>query len=267
MKKLLGFAYITIKENVRRRSFYGVALAYFLSLLFARVVTDFSLQDLTKFLIDFSYSFLTFFLIVSTLFITTDTMSKDMEKKAVYTILSKGISREYYVLGRAFSFFVFTFLLTLVLGTMFLISAKGFNISIPTAYKKDILIAPGLIVLIVLWAKLFSLSTIVLFLSSFMRTFFLVFLASVVIYTSGSSIESLYYFITFNEDKVSPLVVYSIKLLFYILPNFSTLGPDVILGTEKLNGESILVDLMKSLTYSGFLVGLSMFVFRKRELL
>ncbi|RLJ70990.1 hypothetical protein BCF55_1279 [Hydrogenivirga caldilitoris] len=266
MNRLLGFAYITVKENVRRKSFYGVAIVYFLSLLFARVLTEFSLQDLTKFLTDFSYSFLTFFLVVSTLFITTDVMAKDIEKKAIYTIISKGISRDGYVVGRAFSFLVFTLILTAVLGFLFLVSVKGLNVYIPDAYKKEVLLIQGLVVIAVLWVKLFSLSTVVIFFSSFMSTFFLVFLASVVIYLAGSSIENLYYFITFNEGKVSPLVAYAVKILFYALPNFSTLGVDVILGTEPLKVGRVVLELLKSLTYSGFLLGLSMLVFRRREL-
>ena len=267
MKRLLGFGYITVRENVRRKSFYGISIAYLLSIRSARVLTDFSLQDLTKFMVDFSYSFLSFFLVVSTLFIATDVMAKDIEKKAVYTILSKGISREGYILGRSFGFLVFSFLFTLFLGTVFLASLKVLNVTIPEAYRKGILIAPGILVLLILWVKLFLLSTVVLFFSSFMSTFFLVFLASVVVYIAGSSVESLYYFITFNEDKVSTLVAYAVKLLFYTVPSFSSLGPDVILGTESVNGKRVLLELIRSIVYSGFLVSLSALLFRRRELI
>lgn len=266
MTKFFGFGYITVKENLRRKSLYGVSLAYILSILFARILADFSLQDLTKFMVDFSYSFLSFFLVVSIIFIATDVMSKDLDKKAVYMILSKGISRESYIIGRSFGFLLFSFIFTFLLGIIFVLFLKILNTTILEMHKKDILLVPSIIVLIVLWVKLFLLSTVILFFSSFMSTFFLVFLASIVVYVTGSSVESLYYFVTFSGDKVSPFVVYTVKFLFYALPNFSSLGSDVMLGTEAIDLKRVIFEFSKAVTYSGFLISSSALLFKRREL-
>jgi len=126
LNHLIGFAYITIKENIKRKSLYGITLIYVLLLLFARFLAEFSLQDFTKFMIDFSYSFLSFFLTIVILFMTTDIMSKDIEKKTIYIILSKGISRSSYIIGRSFSLFILSLLITTLLGTIFMLHGYTF---------------------------------------------------------------------------------------------------------------------------------------------
>ncbi len=262
---LIGFAYITIKENVRKRSFYGVVIAYLLALIFSRVLTEFSLQDPSKVLLDFSYMFLTFLLFLSVLFIATDTMSKDIEKRSVYLILSKGISREAYVLGRSFGFLVFTLFLVLILGSLFLLGSWIINTFSVEVFRKEVDISAGLIVLLSVWVKVFLLSLVVLFFSTFMTNFFLVFLTSVVVLIAGSSVENLYHFVHIEEERVSPLIKYLITSLFYILPSFSSPGPDVILGLESIDLRHLTLDILKAVVYAGFLVSLSSFIFGRRE--
>ena len=261
-----GFAYITIKENVRKWGFYGVLIVYMASIIFSRLLMEFALQDLTKFLVDLAFSFMSFFLVLSTLFISTDVMNKDFEKKSIYIILSKGISRESYIFGRAFGFLVFTLVLTLTLGFIFLVFVKGFNTGIEQNYQKDIYILPTLVLLFILWLKAFLLSSIVIFFSSFMVTPFLIFLSSVVIYIAGSSIENLYYFVMLNEDKVSLLVKVVISILFYALPSFSSPGADLLIGMEKLALNRFILDVTKAILYSLMLLSVSVLILHKREL-
>jgi len=266
MKFVWGFAYITLKENVRRWSFYGVALAYLLSLVFARILMEFSLQDLTKFFFDIAFSFLSFFVITSTLFLSTDIMTKDFEKKAIFTILSKGLSRNKYILGRAIGLTFFTLILTFLLGAMFGVFSELINTSISDNYRKDIVFPLLVLAIFHLWIKASLLSIVVLFFASFMVTPFLIFLASVVVYIAGSSVENLYYFVTFNEDKVSPIVKTGITVLFYAFPNFSVLNPDIMLGMEKLDVVKLGLDLLKTLIYGCTLLTASMLLFNKREI-
>ncbi len=266
MKRWWGFVYITIRENIRRKSLYSLVGAYTGSLLLARVLMEFSLQDVTKLFVDFAYSFLVFFLVVSVLFLTADAVVKDMEKKVLYVILSKGVSRDFYVAGRAFSFLFLSFLVVALLGTVFVVFTQLVSASVPPTYSKEVSVTAAVVVLSVMWAKLFLLSTVVLFLSSLATTPFLIFLGSVSIYLAGSSIESLYYFTTVEQEKVDPLFRTVISVLFYVLPSFSSPGPDVILGTESIGWTRVLLDLLKTVSYSLFLVVCSVLLFRRREL-
>ncbi|MDQ7083224.1 MAG: hypothetical protein Q9N34_10010 [Aquificota bacterium] len=252
MGMLMGFAYITLKENVRRRSFYGVVLAYLLTLVFSRILTEFSLQDPSKVLLDFTHTFLTFLVFLSVLFITTDTFSKDIEKKGVYLILAKGVSRESYVLGRSFGLVVFSLVLVLILGTIFLFGSWLLNLLSLGVFRKEIHIGAGLLVLLSLWVKASLISLVVVFFSTFMSNFFLVFLASVVVLMAGSSIENLYYFVHLEEDRISPVIRYLITFMFYTLPSFSSPGPDVVLGIEGVDLDHFALDLLKAVLYGDF---------------
>jgi len=267
LRTLLGFAYITLKENARRRSFYGVVVAYLITLVFSRILMEFSLQDPTKMLLDFTFSFFSFLLTLSVLFIATDVMAKDLEKKSVYILLAKGISREGYVWGRAFGFLVFTLLLSFLLGVLFLVGTKLLNLSVPQSFRKEIDLIYGFLIVSVLWIKVFLLSTVVLFFSTFMTNFFLVFLVSVVVFIAGSSVENLYYFVNVEKDRIAPLVRQAVTFLFYILPSFSSPGPDAVLGTGKLQIGSLLIDLSKAITYALFLTASGSLLFRRRELM
>ncbi len=266
MRFLLGFAYITLKENVRRKSFYGVVVVYLVSLIFSRILMEFSLQDPSKVLADYTYSFLSLFLFLSVLFIATDTMAKDIEKKSVYLVLSKGITRDAYIFGRMFGFLVFTLALVSLLGLIFLVGLWVLNDLTVGVFRKEVHIAGGLVVLLSLWVKIFLLSTVVLFLSTFMSNFFLVFLVSVVVLIAGSSVENLYHFVNVEKERISAVVRYTVTFLFYVLPSFSSPGPDVVLGLQKVDSRHVSLDLLKAVAYSGFLTVTGALIFRKREL-
>ncbi len=266
VRQAIGFSYITVKENIRRWGFYGTIIAFTVSLAFSRVLAEFSLQDLTKTMVDTSYSFLSLFMVVFTLFISIDVLSKDLDKKIIYVILSKGISREAYVYSRALSLLVVLFILSFALGSIFILFLEVSNYSIPPAYRKDIDVLFAIVSVLILWIKMFSLSCVVVFLSSLITNFLLVFLSAVVLYVAGSSVENLYYFVYQQGDKISPTVKFLITIVFYISPNFSSIGPDLILGLDNVNWLRISLDVMKTISFSLMLVIIAALFFRRREL-
>ncbi|HIC97809.1 MAG TPA: hypothetical protein EYP11_05375 [Aquificaceae bacterium] len=257
MRFALALSYITLLESLRKRTFYGVFGTLCVFLFLSSALAGFSLQDNLKPIVDMGYSSLSLVMVVATLFLSTDIMGEDLRRGGIYTVLSVGVSRSVYIFARALSLFTVVLLLTAVLGGTFLLflSLVAGVGSLPA----------GLLALSVLAFKMWVLSCIVLFLSSFLKNFFLVFLGGVAVYWAGSSIESLYYFVSM-EEELPPYGKLSVKVLFFLLPSFSSIGPDVILGLEKVEPLPTVLDLIKALFYALSLILGASLIFEKREL-
>ncbi len=83
---------------------------------------------------------------------------------------------------------------------------------------------------------------------------------------AGSSVENIYFFVEIYKDKFSEFTLLTVKILFYILPNMSSLSSDIILGIEDFSLGRFTFDLLKSVTYIALLIILSGLIFKRRQL-
>jgi len=261
-----AFVYLVFKENVKRKAFYGTLILFLLTLAISRLLMSFALQDLTKSFVDFSFAFLKFFIMFIALFVTADIMSDDLKKRTVYILLSKNITREEYIYGRFIGILVLLLVSVAVLSTITLFAAYINNLTVPPSYKKDILFINIIPFALSLWIKGLLLSSIVIFFFSFLDSYILIIFSSLIVYMAGSSVENIYYFVELYSDKFSAVTRHAVTLLFYLLPNMSSLSSDILLGLVKLNIWKFLFDSAKSVSYIALLILLSGYIFRRRDL-
>ncbi len=266
MGYIKAFIYLTIKETLGRKSFSAVVFLFIFSLFLSRIFMDFALQDLTKSFVDFSFSFLKFFIFFIALFVTADIFVNDIKKKTIYIILSKKLAREQYIVGR-FVGIAFVLAITVTFLTLFcFFFAYVNNFFIPPAYKKPLILFNVLPFIISLWIKSILVSAVVIFFFSFLENAIVILFSSVVIYMAGSSVENIYFFVEIYKEKFSEFTLVTVKILFYLLPNISSLSSDIILGIEKLSVERFLFDILKSLSYTALLLILSGIIFKRKQL-
>ncbi len=266
MSYIKAFTYLTIKEIFNKKSFLGIIILFIFSIFLSRIFMDFALQDLTKSFVDFSFSFLKFFIFFISLFLTADIFLNDIKRKTIYIILSKKLSREQYIIGR-FSGIAISLGLVVVFLTLFcFFFAYVNNFFIPKAYAKPLILENVIPFTFHLYIKAILLASVVCFFFSFLENSIVILFSSIVIYMAGSSIENIYFFIEMYKDKFSELAKISVKVLFYTLPNMSALSSDTLIGIERLNIPKLTFDVIKTLSYTALLLLLSGIIFKRRQL-
>lgn len=100
MEKILTVAHNTFREAVRDRILYGFLFFALCLILFSLVIGQLSLHEEVRATIDIGLAGISFFSVLMAVFLGITLLHKEIEKRTLYTILSRPISRPAYVLGK-----------------------------------------------------------------------------------------------------------------------------------------------------------------------
>ncbi len=101
MKPIAVIAYNAFKETIRDKVLYGIAGFSALYIVFAVLLSKVALQDITI-LKSFGLAGIYLFGSVVTVFLGASIISKEIERRTLYFVLSKPVSRVQFVLGKFF---------------------------------------------------------------------------------------------------------------------------------------------------------------------
>jgi len=248
-----GIAVNTFKESARSKVFY---LLIFFGILFAlssKLISFLTLGDAMKVLKDTGLAAINFFCVLIAIFTGINLVYKEIEKKTIYNILSKPVTRDEFIIGK-FLGLGLTMLTALgaMAGIFFLfvaLSGGGLDLGIALYF-------------LMLLLELLVIVAISLLFSSF-TTPILSFIFTVSLYLIGHVMW------TFNEFK-SYLKIPAWKaftqVIYYLLPNLDkfNIKNEVVLGTA-LDPWTLLFSVLYALAYILALLALAMLIFRKRE--
>ncbi len=114
MRQIKTLSFATFKEGVRSRQFLSVVVFAILMLLSALVMSEMSFSERTKIVEDVGLSFIVLFGLVVTLYVGMELIYKEIDRRTIYIILSKPVSRKSFIIGKYFG------LLMLILAHLFL---------------------------------------------------------------------------------------------------------------------------------------------------
>ena len=248
-----GIAVNTFKESARSKVFY---LLIFFGILFAlssKLISFLTIGDAMKVLKDTGLAAINFFCVLIAIFTGINLVYKEIEKKTIYNILSKPVTRDEFIIGK-FLGLGLTMLTALgaMAGIFFLfvaLSGGGLDLGIALYF-------------LMLLLELLVIVAISLLFSSF-TTPILSFIFTVSLYLIGHVMW------TFNEFK-SYLKIPAWKaftqVIYYLLPNLDkfNIKNEVVLGTA-LDPWTLLFSVLYALAYILALLALAMLIFRKRE--
>ena len=107
----------TFKEAIRNRFLY---LLFFLGVFFALssyIISLLSIGGEEKILMDVGLAAINFFSVLIAVFTGINLVYKEIDKKTVFNVLSKPVSREYFIIGK-FLGLAYTMFITLLLMAM-----------------------------------------------------------------------------------------------------------------------------------------------------
>ena len=248
-----GIAVNTFRESARNKMFYLLVFFGILFALSSKLVSFLTIGDAMKVLKDTGLAAINFFCVLIAIFTGINLVYKEIEKKTVFNILSKPVSRDEFIIGK---FLGLALTMLTALGAMAIIffafvalSGGGFDWGI-------------LLYFFMLGLELLVITAISLLFSSF-TTPILSFIFTVSLYLIGHIMW------TFNEFKALlqvPAWKALLQALYYLLPNLDkfNIKNEVVLGTA-LNPWTLLFSVLYALAYIAALLALTMLIFRKRE--
>ncbi|MBX7245423.1 MAG: ABC transporter permease [Candidatus Sumerlaeaceae bacterium] len=106
MGKILAIALNTFKEAVRNKVLYFLLIFALLIMGFSSVISDLSIAAPEKMVIDLGLGAIDFFGFLISVFVGIYLIYNEMERKTIYTIVSKPIDRQQFILGKYFGLLI-----------------------------------------------------------------------------------------------------------------------------------------------------------------
>ena len=119
--KIKAIALNTFKEAMRDRILYLLLFIALISLVFSRLLALITVGDRLKIITDVGLASLSFFGALMAILMGTGLVYKEIDKKTIYTLLSKPIHRYQFLLGKFFGLILTLFVMLFLMSVIFII--------------------------------------------------------------------------------------------------------------------------------------------------
>ncbi|MCW7754190.1 ABC transporter permease subunit [Desulfobotulus sp. H1] len=265
MKALAG---ITFKEGVRDRALYGIFIFSFSVMILGLAVLSFFGQNMDKVASDFMLSALTFAGLLISFFISPQLVAKDLERKTIYVLLAKPISRFDYILGKYAGILLLITVATVILAFFAMVGMFLANFFY-SSFFQNFRVDAFLLAILGEWLVFALINAIVIFFASFSSSGFLTLLFSVSIYIVGENIETVYRYLQTATEAVplSSPVLLIIEISRYVFPNMALFDLKAQAAHGILVPFSYVVSISAyAASYIAILLFMASFFFKRREL-
>ena len=246
----------TFKESVREKVLYNL-VAFALLLIGAAILFgSISVGVEQIILITLGLTSISVFGLLIAIFIGIDLVSKEIERRTIYNILSKPVSRPEFILGKYLGL-----LLTLFVNTA--IMTVGFYAAL--FYQKRALLPDDLRFLGAVYFILLELAMVVgiALVFSCISTPVLSAVYTFCLYVIGNFSADLR---AFGQETQSALLATLCDVLYYLLPNFGNFNIiSQVAHGEKIPGYLWLGNSLYALLYIAALLGMAVLIFEERE--
>lgn len=268
MKPLLALAVITFKEGIRSRAMYGISIFALLLMIANVLLSSMMMQEVGKVAVDMALSTVSFVGLLLVFFVGINLVAKDLERKTIYMVLARPLSRSQYIWGK-FMGIVALIIISVVIISLFAVASI---IILKFSYPMFFTRFSWLMLLLSLSFTTMSLiivSAMSFLFASFSSTSFISLVLTIVSYLIGSSINGVKALLEIPHDigeRSSPIILYGVKIAYYIFPNLSLFD----IKTQAAHGLEIPVSYIfwtfsYGIVYTGIIITLACFIFKKRE--
>ncbi len=268
MTALWPLALITFKEGIRNRTFYGISLLALLLFGASFIISGMIPQDPGKVAVDLALSIVSFSGLLLVLFMGINLLAKDLDKKTIYMVLSRPISRPQYIIGK------FLGMVLLMLSTMFILSIFSF---VSLYLTKTIYLASfqrfslSLVLLAIAFTTqmLLLLSALSFLFASFTSSSFMTLVLTIISYIIGQSLSTVKAIVDSPQSigiKVSSVTIKVVQTAYYLFPNLSLFD----IKTQAAHGLSVPLSYVFWTASYGFIytcivITIAAIIFRKKE--
>lgn len=269
MKTIWAIAIITLKEGLRQRVLYGVLVFSLLLIFFAVLISGLFMRDLLKILLDICLSAVSIGGLLVPFFLSINLLAGDIEKRTIYTLLSRNISRNSYILGK----FIGLALLTAIVMTLLTIStflATWLAMLIyPAHFFSSYSPCPLLASTLLAFLGIQVLNSTVFLWCSVTTSSFIATLLTISTYIVGHSVEDVVRFMALHVKGVEIALQTELtaKLALYTFPNLAAFDlKQLAVYSRPISLYEISLLGTYGLSYIILMLLLAAFFFRRRDL-
>jgi len=246
----------TFREAVRDRVLYNLILFVLLLVASAPLFGQISIGLERLILVNVGLSSISLFGVIIAIFVGIGLVSKEIEKKTLYTILSRPVRRWEFIVGKYFGL-----LLTLVVNTA-LMTVGVYVALLISAHK---LAASDLRLLVAIYfivLQLMIMVALTLLFSSFSTPIFSAIFAFA-LFVIGTFAEDLKGFAALSQGATRWLATGTA----YLVPNFASLNVISQAAHEQaISGSLVLMNTVYAVLYSGAVTLAAILIFERRNL-
>lgn len=254
MTNILTIAKTTLKLEIRDRIIFailGFGVFYVLLTLFLSNLVLHELQMVKSFGLTGIY----FFNAVVALFLGTTSFYKDIDRKIVYFILAKPVSRAQFLLGKFFGLCAVLLLTTLILAVAYL----GV-----VAYNGGGLDGMGLLAIAMQFLEMALFVAFAMFVSTFSSSLLAIVYTSAIFFL-GHIVSSL-----LSDAKtigITGVKFFFVEVLYYVFPNLEKFDArDIAVHQIAMPFNSFALAFAYAAVYIAFLLSASIWIFEKKEI-
>ena len=265
MRAILLVAGAVFRESVRDRVPYSMVLFAVLLMAASYLISQMTAGQDVKMIKDLGLASIAIFGLLIAVFIGIGLVSKEVERKSIYGLLSKPVSRPQFILGK---FLGLVLTLVINIGAMtaafyaVLFYMTTANPAVEAAAFAPTLDPRLMIAVLLILAELTLVTALALFFSTFSSPL-LATLLTLGLWVAGHFNADLRHF----ENVVdSAAVAWMARVLYYVLPNLAPFDvkAEVVHGIPVTVRHVVLTSAY-GLTYTGLLLVAAIAVFRRRD--
>lgn len=251
--KIYPISLNTFRETMRDRVLYNLLIFALLMIGSTVYLATLTIADHLKIIKDFGLAAISLFSVLIAVFVGIGLVYKEVDKRTIYTVLSKPIKRYEFILGKYLGL-----LLTLLLNLA--IMAAGLVLIL--LFFGNVFTGSFFVALYFIYLELMLLTALTIFFSSF-TTPMLSALFTLALFVIGHLSADLKFL---GMKSESLMVKYLANFTYYFLPNldnFNIRGP-VVYG-QSVGVERVLAVTAYGLLYLGVLLVLAVIIFQRKD--
>lgn len=260
---------ITFREGIRQRVLYGAVLFAGAIIFFSVLFSGLFMRDIAKITLDLCLSAVNLGGLLVPFFLAIQMLARDLERRTIYSILSRPISRPEYILGKFIGLALLALVLMATLTVATLAAVSLARLLYSPAFFENLSWTSIFLSIFISFLGMLVFIAVVVFWSMVTTSSFLATLLTLATYLIGHSVEDMARFVLSRTPgvEISPVVAWTVQAAQYIFPNLAAFD----LKSVAAHGMAIPAVHVASLAayalaYSGAMLMLAIWVFRKRDL-
>jgi ABC-type transport system involved in multi-copper enzyme maturation permease subunit len=250
--RILSIATNTFRENLREKLLYNLLFFALLMIGSSILLSRITLGDHHRLILDLGLASINLFGVLIAIFVGIGLVSKEVDRKTIYTIVSKPIPRYEFLLGKYCGLVITLFTNTVVMVVGLLIVLQAMDVPITSLVFKSLALIFLELMVITAVAVLFSTFT-----SATLSAIF-----TLAVYVIGHLSSDLKEFAR-KLDDVSQMAV---NAIYYTLPNLERFNlKGHVIHHLDFGVADMALTLAYGLTYAAFLLLLASVIFQRRD--
>lgn len=252
MRRILSISLNTFRETLREKLLYNLLIFALLMIGSSILLSRLTLGDANRLILDLGLASINLFGVIIALFVGIGLVSKEIDKKTIYTIVSKPVPRYEFLLGKYLGLCITLLVNTIVMVGGLLVVLRVMNVPIEIVLFKSLLLIFMELVVVTAVALLFSTFT-----SATLSAIF-----SLAVYVIGhlsSDLKTL-------GEKLDAMSRAVLNVLYYLMPNLErfNLKGHVIHRLDVGMADMALI-MCYGLAYTALLLITAVVIFQRRD--